>query len=54
MNLSDLPKADQDAIEADKQAWFKAWTMSENGTIRAYVSGWRRRSRITGGIWRAD
>jgi hypothetical protein len=27
MNLSDLPKAEQDAIEADKQAWFKAWTM---------------------------
>jgi hypothetical protein len=27
MNLSDLPKAERDAIEADKRAWFRAWTM---------------------------
>jgi hypothetical protein len=27
MNISDLPRAERDAIEADKQAWFRAWTM---------------------------
>jgi len=27
MNLADLPQAERDAIEADKQAWFKAYKM---------------------------